>query len=96
MGGNLRGQNLQRDFAIEFGILGQIHLAHPARPDFGDDAIVRQNRGCCQFFINCVHSLVCRLKQITPIRLKDQRVKSVHRYDLWRLILEIACAVSAR
>ncbi len=29
MSSNIRGQNLQRNFAIEFCILRQIHLAHP-------------------------------------------------------------------
>ena len=35
------GQNLQRDLAIEFRIPRQIHLAHPARADFRDDAVMR-------------------------------------------------------
>ena len=39
---NDSGQNLQRNLAIEFGILRQIHLAHSALAEFGDDAVMRQ------------------------------------------------------
>ena len=33
-------QNLQCDFAIEFGILRQIYFAHPASADLRDDAVM--------------------------------------------------------
>src|SRR5258705_11266389 len=33
-------QNLQRDFTIELGVLPQVHLAHPACADLGDDAVM--------------------------------------------------------
>jgi len=45
--GKLRRQNLQSDFAVKFRILRQINLAHSARADVGDDAVVRQSGiGC--------------------------------------------------
>jgi hypothetical protein len=42
--GSLRGrfaQELQRDFAMQMDVFGEIHHAHPARADVLDDAIVR-------------------------------------------------------
>src|SRR6267378_1583720 len=39
---NISGQNLQRNFAIKFRVLGQINLAHPACADLGDDAVMRE------------------------------------------------------
>src|SRR5437870_902556 len=36
MRSNICRQNLQRNFAVEFCILGQIHLAHPARAELRD------------------------------------------------------------
>jgi hypothetical protein len=33
-------QNLQRHFAIEFCVLGQIHFTHSTGTDFRDDAVV--------------------------------------------------------
>jgi len=38
---NIRRQNLQRNFTTEFHVLGQIHLTHPARAEFGDNAVMR-------------------------------------------------------
>jgi len=38
---NVGGQNLESDFAIELCIFRQIHFAHPARAEFGEDAVVR-------------------------------------------------------
>ena len=36
------GKNFERDFAIEAGVFGQINLAHTARAQFGQDAVVRE------------------------------------------------------
>jgi len=33
------GENLQRNFAIKFCVLGQIHLTHPARADLRADFV---------------------------------------------------------
>jgi len=38
IGSNIRGQDLQRDFAIEFCVLREIHLTHSARADFRHDS----------------------------------------------------------
>jgi hypothetical protein len=38
------GEELQSNFAVEFGILSQIHLTHPAGADFLDDPIVGDHR----------------------------------------------------
>ena len=42
IGGQVGRKNFQRNFPIEFRVLGQIHLAHPARADLRDDAVMRQ------------------------------------------------------
>ncbi len=34
------GQDLQRDSAIELGVLRQVNLTHPAFADLGDDAVM--------------------------------------------------------
>ena len=41
---HFRRQNLQGDGTIEIQILGKIHLAHAARAQLGDDAVVSQRR----------------------------------------------------
>ena len=43
IGGDFRGQELQRDEAAEFGVFGFIHNAHPATAKLLDDAIVRDD-----------------------------------------------------
>jgi hypothetical protein len=43
IGGDFRGQELQRDEAAEFGVFGLIHNAHPATAELLDDAIVRND-----------------------------------------------------
>ena len=42
IGGDIGGQNLLRDFAIELCVLHKIHLAHPARADLGDNALMSE------------------------------------------------------
>jgi hypothetical protein len=39
-----RGQEFQRDFSRQPGILGQVHLAHATRPELAKDAIGADNR----------------------------------------------------
>ena len=39
---DIGGKDLQRYFAIELGVLREIHLTHSARADFGDDAVMRE------------------------------------------------------
>jgi hypothetical protein len=36
-------EKFDSDFAVQFCVLGQVHLTHPARADFGDDAVVQQS-----------------------------------------------------
>src|SRR5438067_546640 len=40
---NVSGQHLQRNLAIEFGVLRQIHLAHPALADLRADLIAAES-----------------------------------------------------
>ena len=40
----VRGQNFQRDFAIKFCVLREVHFAHAPRAQLGDNAIVGQAR----------------------------------------------------
>src|SRR5678815_408446 len=44
-------QELDRDFAIEFRVLGEIDFTHAAGSDLGNDAVMRQGRIGGQFFI---------------------------------------------
>src|SRR5207247_2134920 len=47
MSGNLRGQNLQRHFAIKLGIVRQIHLTHPALAELRADFITAEFCSSC-------------------------------------------------
>ena len=40
-------QEFDRHFPIEPGVLGQVDLAHPARADLGDDAVMRESSAGC-------------------------------------------------
>ena len=42
---------LQRDFAIQLCILGQVNFAHSTFPDLGDDAVMRQRCIGQQWFL---------------------------------------------
>src|SRR5512144_1513882 len=55
---NVGGQNLQRNFAIQFRVLRQIHLTHSARAEFGHYAVVRKSFWETPFF----HSVFSSLK----------------------------------
>ena len=52
--GYVCGQNLQRDFAIEFRVLRQIHFAHSTFADLRDNTVMRQSGVCREFFIHAV------------------------------------------
>jgi hypothetical protein len=41
VGGVAGGEELDRDVAVELGILGEVDLAHPSFADLGDNTIVR-------------------------------------------------------
>ena len=42
--GDVRGKNLQRDSAIEFGVLRQINFAHSARAEKREDFVMAEAR----------------------------------------------------
>lgn len=44
-----RGQNLDRDFAIQLGVLGPKNFAHPASAQRTNDLVVAQARARCQW-----------------------------------------------
>ena len=50
IGGELDRQNFQRDFAIEFRVVGRIDHTHSARTDFGKHAVMREVRVDGEFF----------------------------------------------
>jgi hypothetical protein len=47
---DVRGQNLQRHFSIQFCVLREIHLTHPTGAKLGHDAVVRKSCREFQFF----------------------------------------------
>src|SRR5687767_3401136 len=52
------GKNLQRYFAVEPRVLGEVHLTHPTRTEFGDDTVMRQRcigvKGFGHWVISCL------------------------------------------
>ena len=42
--GEFTWQQLKRYFAIESSVLGQVHFSHPARAEFFDNAVMRDDR----------------------------------------------------
>ena len=36
----MKRKKLERDFAVELGVLGEIHLTHPTGPDLLDDPVM--------------------------------------------------------
>ena len=55
-------QDLERDVALEGLVLGQVHLAHAARAERGDDAVVRD-------LVFGAQSPPCLLRQLPSARL---------------------------
>ena len=42
--GNIIGQELQRDEAMQAGVLGLVDHTHPTAADFADDTVMRDRR----------------------------------------------------
>src|SRR5215469_18372665 len=55
---NFSGQNLQRDFAIELGILSEVHFTHPACAQRRKDLVrAKACAGCNGHFFTCALQL---------------------------------------
>src|SRR5262245_26037899 len=64
IGGDVLGQDLDRDGAIQFGIAGAIHFAHAAAPDERLDFICTETATCRQChgcFRDAVGRIVSRM-----------------------------------
>src|SRR5882724_8093351 len=59
-------QKLDSHSAVKFCVLSQIHLAHPARADLRDDAVMRQSGIGWQFSIHLPITLESRFSSLVP------------------------------
>ena len=59
------GKELERDFAIELSVFGQVYLAHPAGTDLLDNPVVRDHRAAGQRHIGS-SIVVVRLHELIP------------------------------
>src|SRR5437870_1826746 len=85
--GEFGRQQLERDLAVEPCIFGQVNLAHPARAEFGDNAVMRQIGVCRKAHSNLFSNSIFARSSCSA-RLSSA---SVGRYSLyleakiWRL-----------